>query len=352
MRTALALARRGLGVVAPNPAVGCVIVQDEAVVGRGWTAPGGRPHAETVALTDAGRRAQDATVYTTLEPCAHVGKSPACASALAEAGVGRVIYAVDDPDPRVQGAGAEILRRQGIAVESGLLGEEAARLNAGFFRRVHNKRPLVTLKIATSADGRIPAAEAASPWVTGVPARDRGHVLRANHDAILVGIGTVLADNPSLTCRLAGMGARSPLRIVLDSGFRTPASSKLSRTAASIPTWIIGRGSGAPQAVEGGMPRRISVPDMSDLLAILALLAQEGVTRLLVEGGPSIHQSFVAAGLVDQVYWFRSRAEFAAQGRPALGEPPLPEYVRSGAMQLTGRERLGDDILEIYAAKE
>lgn len=352
MQTALALARRGLGNTAPNPAVGCVIVRDGTVVGRGWTAPGGRPHAEAAALAAAGERAKGATVYTTLEPCAHVGKSPACAAALADAGVARVVYSVEDPDPRVQGAGAKMLRDRRISVESGLLGQDAARLNAGFFHTVRHKRPLVTLKFATSSDGRIPTPDAPSPWVTGIPARDRGHVLRANHDAILVGIGTVLADDPSLTCRLAGMVRRSPIRIVLDSDFRTPEASKLLQTAAVVPTWLVGSGQSPRQGDVSGGLRHIPVADTRDIPAILSRLAEEGITRLLVEGGPTVHQSFARSGLVDEIYWFRAKAEYGTGGRPALGDRVPGEYIEPVRFELMGRELLGDDILEIYAAKE
>src|SRR6266705_1008472 len=215
MRAALALARRGLGRVWPNPAVGCAIVKDGRVVGRGWTQPGGRPHAETEALARAGGAAHGATAYVTLEPCCHSGRTPPCADAL-------VVAALEDPDPRVVGGGLARLRAAGIAVEAGLCAAEAAEINAGFFQRVRLGRPLVTLKLATSLDGRIATASGESRWITGPAARERAHLLRVTHDAILVGTDTVLADNPQLTCRLPGLGHRSPVRIAIDRELRIP----------------------------------------------------------------------------------------------------------------------------------
>ncbi|MCK5275514.1 MAG: bifunctional diaminohydroxyphosphoribosylaminopyrimidine deaminase/5-amino-6-(5-phosphoribosylamino)uracil reductase RibD, partial [Alphaproteobacteria bacterium] len=218
MRAALALAGRGLGRVWPNPAVGCVLVdRDGRVTGRGWTQPGGRPHAETEALARAGGAAKGATAYVTLEPCVHHGQTPPCADALIEAGVARVIAATEDPDPRVKGGGLGRLRDAGIAVEAGLLREEAELLNAGYLMRQREGRPVVTLKLATTLDGRIATHAGESRWITGEAARARGHMMRARHDAIMVGIGTALADNPTLTCRLPGLEDRSPVRIVVDA---------------------------------------------------------------------------------------------------------------------------------------
>src|SRR5580700_4659831 len=227
MRTALGLARRGLGNTWPNPAVGCVIVKDGRVVGRGWTQKGGRPHAETEALARAGKGAKGATAYVSLEPCSHHGKTPPCAEALIAAGVSRVVAAVEDPDPRVSGRGIARLRAAGIAVEAGLCAAEAAELNAGFFCRVAQGRPLVTLKLAASLDGRIATPTGKSRWITGPAARERAHLLRAAHDAVLIGTGTALADDPQLTCRLPGLEARSPVRIVIDRTLRLPATLRL-----------------------------------------------------------------------------------------------------------------------------
>src|SRR5215218_7029847 len=243
MRAALALARRGVGSTWPNPSVGCVIVRDGPgggqVVGRGWTQPGGRPHAEAEALARAGEAARGATAYVTLEPCSHWGRTPPCCDALIAAGVARVVVATGDPDPRVDGRGLRQLREAGIAVEQGLLETEARAVIAGFVRRITRGLPLVTLKLATSLDGRIATATGESRWITGDAARRAAHGLRASHDAVLVGSGTVLADDPDLTCRNPGM-ARVPIaRVVADTRLRTPLGSRLVRTAREAPTWII-----------------------------------------------------------------------------------------------------------------
>src|SRR3984893_7773307 len=234
MRAALALAHRGLGTVWPNPSVGCVIVKDGRVVGRGSTQPRGRPHGETEALARAGAAARGATAYVTLEPCSYWGKTPPCADALIAAGLRRVVVALEDPDPRVAGAGIARLRAGGIGVEIGLGAAEAAEINAGFLQRVRLGRPLVTLKLATSLDGRIATAAGESRWITGPLARERGHLLRATHDAILVGTATVLADDPQLTCRLPGLVDRSPVRIVIDRQLRIPPSVRLIAEARQV----------------------------------------------------------------------------------------------------------------------
>jgi len=210
MQAALALARRGLGTVWPNPAVGCVIVKEGRVVGRGWTQPGGRPHGETEALRRAGEGAVGATAYVSLEPCCHWGQTPPCVDALIAAGIRRVVVPLEDPDPRVAGGGLRRLHEAGLEVETGLCAAEAAEVNAGFFSRLRLGRPLVTLKLGTSLDGRIATASGESQWITGPPARERAHALRAAHDAIMVGTGTALADDPQLTCRLPGLAQRSP----------------------------------------------------------------------------------------------------------------------------------------------
>src|SRR4051794_21716572 len=239
MSAALALARRGLGNVWPNPAVGCVIVKDGRVVGRGWTQPGGRPHAETEAIARAGEAARGGTAYVTLEPCSHSGRTPPCAEALIAAGVSRVVASIEDPDPRVAGGGLTKLREAGIAVESGLCADQAEEINAGFLRRVRTGRPLVTLKLATSLDGRIATASGESRWITGPAARERTHLLRATHDAILVGTATVLADDPQLTCRLNGLEHRSPVRVALDRNLVIPPAARLVAEAGRVPTWFI-----------------------------------------------------------------------------------------------------------------
>ena len=238
MAVALRLAERGLGRVWPNPAVGCVLVRDGRIVGRGWTQPGGRPHAEVEALRRAGEAALGATAYVSLEPCAHYGRTPPCTMALLQAGIRRVVVAALDPDARVDGRGVEQLRQAGVDVALGVGRTEAEAINAGFFLRVRAGRPLVTLKVATSLDGMIATRTGESQWITGDLSRARGHLLRARHDAIMIGSGTALADDPSLTCRLSGLEDRSPVRLVLDRRARLSPDSKLATSASNVPTWL------------------------------------------------------------------------------------------------------------------
>src|SRR5258708_2889973 len=238
MAGALTLARRGLGRVWPNPTVGAVLVNDGRVVGRGWTQPGGRPHAETEALRRAGAAARGAALYVTLEPCAHHGKTPPCADALVEAGIARAVVALEDPDPRVSGRGLARLSQAGIPVQLGVGETEAKEINLGFFTRLAIGRPMLTLKLATTLDGRIATRSGESRWITGEPARALAHFLRANHDAVLVGVGTALVDDPLLTCRLPGLVERSPVRVVVDGHLRLPLTSALAASAKHTPTWI------------------------------------------------------------------------------------------------------------------
>ena len=239
MRSALALARRGLGNTWPNPSVGCVVVKDGRVVGRAVTAPGGRPHAEPAALDAAGPAARGATVYVTLEPCCHWGRTPPCTDALTAAGVARVVIGTRDPDPRVDGAGIAKLRAAGIVVDEGILRDEADEVASGFRARVRLGRPAVTLKLASTLDGRIATRSGESRWITGEAARRAAHALRGRHDAVMVGVGTVLADNPELTCRLPGYRPNPPVRVVADSHLRTPLTAALVVTAAAAPTWML-----------------------------------------------------------------------------------------------------------------
>src|SRR5207342_462151 len=239
MQLALSLGRRGLGGTWPNPAVGAVVVKDGVIVGRGWTQPGGRPHAEPEALKRAGEAARGATLYVTLEPCSHFGKSPPCVDAVIAAGIARVVSAIEDPNPEVAGQGHAKLRAAGIAVDVGLNAAEAAHDHAGHFRRIRDNRPHVILKLAVSADDKIGAVGHKPVAITGEAAKTRVHLLRAQSDAILVGIGTVLADDPSLTCRRPGMEARSPVRVVLDRSLRIPGTSRLVHSARETPLWVM-----------------------------------------------------------------------------------------------------------------
>src|SRR5437762_9610023 len=294
MQLALTLGRRGQGRTWPNPAVGAVVVRDGVIVGRGWTQPGGRPHAEPEALRRASEAAQGATLYVTLEPCSHVGKSPPCVDAIIAAGIARVVSAIEDPNPEVAGQGHATLRAAGIKVDVGLGAEEAARDHAGHFRRVRDKRPHVILKLAVSPDDKIAAAGHTPVAITGEAARTQVHLLRAQCDAILVGIGTVLADDPLLTCRLPGMAGRSPVRVVLDSALRTPMGSRLVHSARQTPLWLLASNlSEAPAAMKLGaagahvirVATTTTPPPGLDLVAVLHALSGKGITRLLVEGG-------------------------------------------------------------------
>lgn len=352
MQAALSLARRGLGNVWPNPAVGCLILRDGLVVGRGWTQPGGRPHAETEALRRAGTAARGATCYVTLEPCAHHGRTPPCADALIEAGVARVVVGAGDPDPRVDGRGQTKLREAGIAVEIGVCAEAAAALNAGFIGRVAQGRPLVALKAATSLDGRIATASGESQWITGPQARQRGHLLRACHDAILIGSGTLEYDDPSLTCRLPGLEHRSPVRVVLDSEGRIPAGAAILRDAGEVPVWVV---TADPDALQGRLPAGAEAIGVSrggdgklDMTAVLSALAQRGITRLLVEGGAGVATTLLRDGLVDRLYWFRAPLLIGGAGLPLFGDLEVEALSAASRLRYRGCEQIGQDVLEIY----
>lgn len=353
MRAALTLARRGLGRTWPNPSVGCLIVKDGAVVGRGWTQPGGRPHAETEALARAGRSAKGADVYVTLEPCCHHGKTPPCTAALIAAGIRRAVIAVEDPDSRVAGKGVATLRAAGITVDVGVCADEAREVNAGFLSTVTRGRPLVTLKLATSLDGRLAVASGESRWITGEPARARAHLLRAMSDAVMVGSGTVIADDPELTCRLPGLSDRNPVRVVIDGGMRVPLTARLVADARQTPTWFVIRRGISGERREAFARCGVDVIDVpstatgeTDLAAALAALAKQGITRVLVEGGARLAAALVRGGLVDRIAWFHAPSLIGGDGRPALdalgvaapGEAPRFVRVRI--------ETIGDDMLE------
>jgi diaminohydroxyphosphoribosylaminopyrimidine deaminase / 5-amino-6-(5-phosphoribosylamino)uracil reductase len=357
MQLALTLGRRGQGRTWPNPAVGAVVVRDGVIVGRGWTQPGGRPHAEPVALAQAGEAARGATLYVTLEPCSHVGKSPPCADAVIASGIARVVSAIEDPNPEVAGQGHARLRAAGIVVDIGLCAREAAHDHAGHFRRIRDKRPYVILKLAVSSDDKIAAAGRKPVAITGELAKTRVHLLRAQSDAILVGIGTVLADDPLLTCRLPGMAARSPVRVVLDRSLRLPGASRLVHSARETPLWVMTSNlSEAPAAMKlgaaGAQVIRVAAttapPPGLDLREALRALADKGITRLLVEGGARVASSFVAAGLVDEVWLLRGVEAIGADGVAALETLPLSSITQSPAFKLRASESLQKDTLTIY----
>ena len=350
MRAALALARRGLGNTWPNPSVGCVVVRDGRVVGRAVTAPGGRPHAEPVALEMAGAATQGATVYVTLEPCCHWGRTPPCTDALIKSGVARVVIALRDPDPRVNGEGIAKLRAAGITVDEGLLETEAAEVTAGFSTRVRHGRPLVTLKLASTLDGRIATRSGESKWITGEAARRAVHAMRGRHDAVMVGVGTALADDPDLTCRLPGFRPNPVVRVVADSHLRLSLASRLVTTARIAPTWVLLR-DGADAArraafTEAGV-RLLDIPAGEpkghlgvDLAHGLAALAEAGITRLMVEGGAQLAAALLRADLVDRIAWFHAPSVMGGDGWPAaqaFGVQALvsmPKFARSYAAPL------------------
>jgi diaminohydroxyphosphoribosylaminopyrimidine deaminase / 5-amino-6-(5-phosphoribosylamino)uracil reductase len=357
MQLALTLGRRGQGRTWPNPAVGAVVVKDGVIVGRGWTQPGGRPHAEPEALTQAGEAARGATLYVTLEPCSHVGKSPPCVDAVIAAGIARVVSAIEDPNPEVAGQGHARLRAAGITVDIGLCALEAARDHAGHFQRIRDKRPHVILKLAVSSDDKIGAAGRKPVAITGEVAKARVHLLRAQCDAILVGIGTVQADDPLLTCRLPGMEPRSPVRVVLDRALRLSGTSRLVHSARETPLWVMTSNlSEAPAAMKlgaaGAQVIRVATtsapPPGLDLSAVLQALAERGVTRLLVEGGARVASSFVAAGLVDEVWLLRGPEVVGADGVAALDALPLSAITQSPAFARRASEMLQKDTLTIY----
>lgn len=326
MAACLALARRGLGQTAPNPSVAALVVDGAGrVLGRGITAPGGRPHAEARALAMAGSAARGATLYVSLEPCATRSQrvfGPSCTEAILEAGIARVVVATADPSPHAAGAGIARLSAAGVAVTGGVLDEEGARIIAGHAMRVTAARPFVTVKLAMTADGFAATEDRRPIAITGAEARGFTHRLRAMHDAILVGIGTVLADDPLLTCRLPGLAGRSPLRVVLDAAGQMPEGAAMlhaetpgsTLVATAVPERLAGRL--GPRGEILVVPE--SAPGRLDLGAVLGALAARGLTRLMVEGGPTVAESFATAGLIDDLVLLEA-PQARGTGLPALG---------------------------------
>lgn len=352
MAHALGLARRGLGRVWPNPAVGCVLVQGSRIVGRGFTRPGGRPHAETVALAVAGPAARGATAYVTLEPCAHHGATPPCAAALVAAGVARVVTALEDPDPRVKGQGHAMLRAAGVAVTEGVLAAEARALQRGFLCRVTEGRPMVTLKLAASLDGRIATAAGESRWITGPEARARVHAMRAAHDAVMVGAGTARVDDPMLTVRGLGF-AHQPVRVVAARTLDLDPGGALGRSAREVPLWLL-HGPAAPAARSAWTDRGARLIEVEeaggalDPAAILAALGAAGLTRVFCEGGGRFAAALLKAGLVDEIALFTAGLALGADARPALGALGLGALAAAPRFRLAGVERVGADTLGLW----
>ncbi|MBM1311595.1 bifunctional diaminohydroxyphosphoribosylaminopyrimidine deaminase/5-amino-6-(5-phosphoribosylamino)uracil reductase RibD [Sulfitobacter mediterraneus] len=353
MALALSLGRRGQGRVWPNPAVGCVIVAQGRIVARGWTQPGGRPHGEVEALAQAGAAARGATAYVTLEPCSHHGQTPPCAQALIDAGVARVVVATTDSDARVNGQGLQMLRDAGIEVSLGVGEAEARRDHAGFFRRVELGRPLLTLKLANSFDGRIATGTGESQWITAPQARRVVHAMRSRHDAVLIGGGTARADDPSLTVRDLGVD-HQPARIVVSRRLDLPLMGQLARTAAEVPvilchgkdadpmlvqTW---RDLGAtllPCAARGG---QLEPAD------ILQQLGAHGLTRVFCEGGSALAASLLEADLVDELVGFTAGLVIGAEGLPGVGAMGLEALRNAPRFNLRETMACGPDILHVW----
>lgn len=353
MQLALTLGRRGQGCVWPNPAVGCVIVKQGRVLGRGWTQDGGRPHAETMALAAAGAAAQGATAYVTLEPCAHHGHTPPCCDALIAAGVSRVVCAAGDPDPRVNGQGFARLRAAGIDVAEGVGAAAAAVDHQGFFQRVQIGRPMVTLKLASSLDGRIATGTGHSQWITGPLARRAVHADRARHDAVMVGGGTARADDPSLTVR--GMGAtRQPVRVVLSRNLDLPIGGQLAKTARDVPLWLVhdaalSADKCAPWQALGA--QLIAAPVTSgrlDISAALTVLASKGLTRIYCEGGGSLAASLMMADLVDELHVFHAGLMIGAEGTPSVGALGIAQLPEAQRFDLSDLRQIGPDVMQIW----
>ncbi|MHC0054893.1 bifunctional diaminohydroxyphosphoribosylaminopyrimidine deaminase/5-amino-6-(5-phosphoribosylamino)uracil reductase RibD [Actibacterium sp. D379-3] len=351
MALALSLGRRGMGRCWPNPAVGCVLVKGARIVGRGWTQPGGRPHAEPVALAQAGDAARGATAYVSLEPCAHHGQTPPCAEALIAAGVVRVVTALEDPDPRVAGGGHALLRAAGIAVETGVLADAAGRDHRGFLLNRTEGRAALTLKLASSFDGRIATATGESQWITGPDARRMVHAMRARHDAVMVGGGTARTDDPSLTVRDLGV-VQQPVRVVCSRRLDLPLTGKLARSAAEVPLWLChGEGTSADlvNAWQGLgarlLPVTVARGGQLDPLSLLQALGQAGLTRVFCEGGGALAASLLSAGLVDELVGFTAGVALGAEGYPAIGAMGVAALAEASRFDLVETRAVGGDVM-------
>lgn len=356
MRLALALGRRGQGTTWPNPAVGCVIAHGDRILGRGWTQPGGRPHAERMALAQAGPAAKGATVYVTLEPCAHTGQTPPCAQALIDAKVAKVVIALLDPDQRVAGRGLAMLREAGIVVETGCCARQAWLDHRGFLSRLERGLPMVTLKLATSFDGRIATRDGESQWITGPDARRFGHMLRARHDAVLIGAGTARSDNPTLTARDMGV-VNQPVRVVASRILDVPSPSRLLQTVDTAPVWYV-HGPLAPDAQRTTLADQgahliqaeLSEQGRLDPVSMLQVLAKQGLTRVYCEGGGDLAAALLSAGLVDDLYVFTAGLAIGAEGRPALGAMELMHLYDAARFRLVQTESIGEDTVTLWRA--
>ncbi len=344
---ALGLAARGLGRTWPNPSVGCVIAKDGRIVGRGWTQPGGRPHAETMALAQAGALARGGTAFVTLEPCSHHGHTPPCTDALIAAGIARVVTALTDPDPRVCGRGHAILRTAGISVTERILTAEAARLNAGFLKRMTKGVPLITLKLATTLDGRTATSSGQSRWITGPQARRATHALRLTHDAVMVGAGTARTDDPDLTARDLG-ATHQPVRIVIDPRLTHRPDSRLGLGVRKAPVWLLHTASASAQAradwTSAGatlIETQETADGQTDLHDALTRLGTCGLTRILCEGGATLAAALIRANLVDDVITYTAGALIGADGHPAVGPLMLDRLAAAPRLTLLSTRQIG-----------
>lgn len=357
MALALAMGRRGLGQCWPNPSVGAVVADDRGrVISCGWTGPGGRPHAESGALARAGPSAHGATLYATLEPCSHWGKTPPCTDAIITSGISRVVYGVTDPDERVSGNGLKRLKENRIEVDLGPLPREARWLALGHELRHTQKRPFIQLKLAVDRAGLIPAGGAGMPvWATSTDARNYGHMMRAEVDAVMIGHGTLLADDPDLTCRLPGMAWRSPVRIVLSTNGRLSPHAKMLKNLSTSPLWMFTKSDLSETRAEklGDLGAEVfSVPKNNlgrlNLRNIMRQIAERGVTRLLVEGGPSLEANLMQDGLADEVVIFQGHKEVTGATIMPFAPHGLEAVTDSDDFALADRRYIGDDILWIY----
>lgn len=354
MRSALYMARTGLARTGANPSVGCVIVKKGQVIARSRTAGGGRPHAETQALVMAGEAARGSTMYVTLEPCSHHGKTPPCVDAIIQAKPARVVIAMQDPDQRVSGKGIQKLRENGIEVSCGILEAEARELLRGYILNRTENRPFITLKIASTLDGKIATETGESQWITGPVARRYGHLQRAQHDMIAVGIGTVLGDNPSLTCRINGIH-NDPVRFVFDAKMMTPAGSELVLSADKTPTWILCGDDVEQDKLNPFLSTSVDIlkfplneNGIALLSTVLPALAERGIQSMLVEGGHLLITEFLKAGFYDRILWFRSPSIIGKTGFSAVADMGVTELVDKLNFIHKSRRTLGEDILNVY----
>lgn len=339
MQLALDYSRRGIGRTSPNPSVGCLIVKDGKIIGRGRTADQGRPHAEITALTMAGKKAKKATAYLTMEPCVFTGREGPCAEALVKAGIARAVIAMRDPNPKICGKGIDLLQQAGIEIVTGIREQEAMQLHEGFTSLMLHHRPFVTLKLASTLDGKLATSEGSSQWISGTQAQRYAHLLRYRHDAVMVGIGTALADDPKLTCRLPGLENFSPIRVVVDSQLRLPQDAKMGTRLIIT-------------SKQSGEREIISVPSNEDgkvdLTSALQQLGQRGITRLLVEGGAQLAASLVKANLVDRLIWITAPKLIGQEGLASIGNLAIETLHHAPQFKLESTRQMGEDIITSY----